>query len=735
VTRSTPRLACLALALAAAPLSARATPSPSADTGLQARTLRDGLQVLTLRDPRYDVVRLVLTFPAGLVDAPEGLGELPHVAEHAWFRAAALDGGLHPFHAMGCEYNGHVVEDMTILWAQCPSDRLDDAVRTLRGALARTWTVPTGVPFDTERQIVTREWCLRSGACEGPSHLEALPLPGGALGADTDYHTIPRVAPEHVDRWVRERWVPDEATLVVHGGFDPAALDAVLDVSGALPTALSRLGGVETDAWQRRTARSWDPIRPHCVRTGDEGGVPTIACPEHTEAGLPPLLRLGADVLGVEHALSLSMEGTRDRREVRQERHYPVLATTETRTLDNGLTVTVLDTPPGTDRDASQHAAVLVRAPVGYDPRLALTLMRTLANGVGLLREEGGPWEWLADGHPAGWVGDHIWAQAPEAVRHVREVTRQVTTWSPEGLELRAGPWTPSPLPRAVELALWRGLVGEAPDAGAPTLSPPVAAHVLHALTNPANINVVLVGTEATALADRLSPYLARLRARPNVLPPVPAELPAWRGSGGTFLAPEDSSSGVVVLSACPLAPMPPDEAEAGARVLQELLLSRYYRDLRGALGQTYDPAVTVEPQWGRWMVRLDATTDARGIDVARDAARRVLASLSEGVGEEELAAATGAVRGRYRRALASTAAHAELLVDLAGTARTPDDLFALDEAVGKVSHLTIARLVEPCAAQLTHVVWGSDDSVALWANAQPPESAPQVVEAPPDAY
>jgi zinc protease len=231
--RNAARAALFLLAMAvAAPASAAAVP-PIVYTE---RTLENGLRVLSSRDPATPNVTVQVWYAVGSKDDPQGRSGFAHLFEHMMFKATrdlpseSIDRMTED---VGGFNNASTYDDFTNYYEVVPANHLE---RLLWVEAQRMGSlVVDEAVFKSERDVVKEE--LRQRVLADPyGRLFALMLPRASytthpykrpgIGSieELDAATIDDVRAFH-----RDYYRPDNATLIVVGNFDQAALDAWVD--------------------------------------------------------------------------------------------------------------------------------------------------------------------------------------------------------------------------------------------------------------------------------------------------------------------------------------------------------------------------------------------------------------------------------------------------------------------------------------------------------------------------
>jgi zinc protease len=229
----------LAGALLAFLLTAAAPAPPHSPYAL--RKLPNGLTVVAVEDHSASVVQTALWYRFGALDETPGKTGLAHALEHMMFRGtpALSAAGLSDMTALlGAEENANTANDYTRFYFVIPADKLDlalqiEADRMQHLSLAQSdWDLERGAvlsEYDGDlSQPLTK---LYHAVCDAAS---AQPLCGlGALGKRDD---VAHATAADLRRYYEEWYGPNDATLVVTGDVDPAAVFARAErYFGAIP--------------------------------------------------------------------------------------------------------------------------------------------------------------------------------------------------------------------------------------------------------------------------------------------------------------------------------------------------------------------------------------------------------------------------------------------------------------------------------------------------------------------
>ena len=218
-------------------LTAQAPAPASADIAppklkLESHTLDNGLQVVLAQDSSRPVVNVQVWYRVGSKDERKGRTGFAHLFEHMMFRGSANVGPeehMRYVREAGGTVNAYTNFDRTVYWETVPSNHLDRVLWLEADRMASL--VVNEENFKKEREVVKEERRLRF---ENP--------PYGMLAEwvlDTTFTTYPykylpigsmddlnAATVADVKAFFDTYYVPDNATLVIVGDFEPkTALD------------------------------------------------------------------------------------------------------------------------------------------------------------------------------------------------------------------------------------------------------------------------------------------------------------------------------------------------------------------------------------------------------------------------------------------------------------------------------------------------------------------------------
>ncbi|MEZ4327723.1 MAG: pitrilysin family protein [Polyangiales bacterium] len=208
------------------------------------RRLDNGLRVLVQHDGRSSRVGVALQYHVGFRTTPQGFRGLPHIVEHLMYTGSehAPEGAAAYFEpAGGTGMNGVTGQDATTYFVELPARELDLALWIESDRMAYLITALDEAKVARERSVVLQEWRERvSGRASGwlTETVQAAMYPEGhpyrLLGDDPNHVASIRLA--HVQWFLQQYYVPDNATLAIVGDVDPErALASVQRYFGSIP--------------------------------------------------------------------------------------------------------------------------------------------------------------------------------------------------------------------------------------------------------------------------------------------------------------------------------------------------------------------------------------------------------------------------------------------------------------------------------------------------------------------
>lgn len=214
------------LALIAAPMAAAGKTSAA----VHETTLDNGLKVLVLPDERAPVVTHQIWYKVGSVDEPGGITGIAHMFEHMMFKGTENLGpgefsGI--IARLGGEENAFTGRDFTGYYQTLSADELETVMRWEADRMANLEIDPE--EFAREKEVVKEEW--RSRVRDNPNARLNQLLYATAFTSSGYHHPvigwktdIDAYTVGDLQRWYREHYAPNNATLIVVGDVEPAAV-------------------------------------------------------------------------------------------------------------------------------------------------------------------------------------------------------------------------------------------------------------------------------------------------------------------------------------------------------------------------------------------------------------------------------------------------------------------------------------------------------------------------------
>lgn len=207
--------------------------------GVQKHVLDNGLTVLLKQNTTLPFVTVVTAYKVGGANDPEGVKGVAHFFEHMMFNGttefdkAFVDRAT--YESAGSN-NAYTTNDATVYWFHVSRDALDRILYIEATRMTRL----VFDTFDTERNNVIEELNRDLGDPWGRLYYELVPrvftvhpYRHPIIGWRKDLEEATR---EKMEKFYRDYYAPNNATLVIHGDFDPAsALQLVKKHFGALP--------------------------------------------------------------------------------------------------------------------------------------------------------------------------------------------------------------------------------------------------------------------------------------------------------------------------------------------------------------------------------------------------------------------------------------------------------------------------------------------------------------------
>jgi zinc protease len=251
-------------------LGARSDVSPP-KLQIESHTLDNGLQVVLAPDTSRPVVNVQIWYRVGSKDERKGRTGFAHLFEHMMFRGSANVGPeehMRYVREAGGTINAYTDFDRTVYWQTVPSNHLERVLWLEADRMASL--VVNEENFKKEREVVKEERRLRF---ENPPYgmlaewvldatFQAYPYKYLPIGSMEDLNAA-TVA--DVKAFFDTYYVPDNATVVVVGDFDPkAALAQARTHFGGIRRSgkVPRVTGVEPPQSELRVLTRSDPKAP-----------------------------------------------------------------------------------------------------------------------------------------------------------------------------------------------------------------------------------------------------------------------------------------------------------------------------------------------------------------------------------------------------------------------------------------------------------------------------------------
>jgi len=200
--------------------------------------LDNGLRVILQPVPGRRFSALAVTYRVGSRHTPPGWSGLAHLTEHLMFSGTdelnEVEVYLRLEAAGAVERNGETGPDRTIFYELLPTSQLPWALFLESQRMARMLAGLTEARVERQREVVLHEGWERGAY--GWRGLLAEQLYAGTFGDEHPYRAIVERADDvsaarlrHVQWFFQRYYAPDQATLVVVGGFDPARVRPLIE--------------------------------------------------------------------------------------------------------------------------------------------------------------------------------------------------------------------------------------------------------------------------------------------------------------------------------------------------------------------------------------------------------------------------------------------------------------------------------------------------------------------------
>jgi zinc protease len=238
---------------------------------IETHTLDNGLQVVLAPDTSRPVVNVQVWYRVGSKDERKGRTGFAHLFEHMMFRGSANVGPeehMRYVREAGGAVNASTDFDRTIYWETVPSNYLERMLWLEADRMASL--VVNEENFTKEREVVKEERRLRF---ENPPYgmlaewvldatFQSYPYRYLPIGSMTDLNAATAA---DVKEFFDTYYVPDNASLVIVGDFDPrVALEQARTHFGRIPKSkgVPRVKAEEPAQKELRTLTKTDPKAP-----------------------------------------------------------------------------------------------------------------------------------------------------------------------------------------------------------------------------------------------------------------------------------------------------------------------------------------------------------------------------------------------------------------------------------------------------------------------------------------
>lgn len=232
----------------ALPLAAGAQEAPRApqvpDLKVEKYTLPNGLEVILHEDHTIPTVAVNLWYKVGSKDEKVGRTGFAHLFEHLMFQGSQHHDSEYfgPLEKVGADLNGSTNEDRTNYYESLPANGLERALWLEADRMGFLLPALTQEKLDNQREVVKNERRQRVDNQPYGMAMEALlealypedhPYHHSVIGSMAD---LSAASLGDVQNFFRTYYVPNNASLVIAGDFDPAeAKKLVAKYFGSIP--------------------------------------------------------------------------------------------------------------------------------------------------------------------------------------------------------------------------------------------------------------------------------------------------------------------------------------------------------------------------------------------------------------------------------------------------------------------------------------------------------------------
>jgi zinc protease len=217
----------------AAPATAASLPAPKLD--VKSWTLANGLQVLFLADHKAPIATVQVFYHVGSKDEHVGIRGVAHMFEHMMFKGSAHvppEEHARLLKEVGGQVNAYTTEDLTAYHDTVPPSYVGFALELEAERMRQLKLFPATI--NSERKVVEEEKRLRvdnDPVGKAIERFRALaytkhPYNWTAIGTIED---LDQVTPADCQRFYDAYYQPNNATLIVVGDLDEAALRKLVD--------------------------------------------------------------------------------------------------------------------------------------------------------------------------------------------------------------------------------------------------------------------------------------------------------------------------------------------------------------------------------------------------------------------------------------------------------------------------------------------------------------------------
>jgi zinc protease len=243
-------------------LTAEAAPVPFTTNGNVLRaTLKNGLQVIIVRNTLAPVVTTVINFRVGSDETPPGFPGTAHAMEHMMFRGSpglSADQLADIAAAMGGDFNADTQQGVTQYFFTVPAEDLDVAlhIESLRmkglSSTEELWSKERGaIEQEVAQDLSNPEYVFYMQLLQ--AMFKGTPYEHDALGTRPSFD---KTTGADLKKFHETWYVPNNAILVVVGGVDPQS---------ALKQVDELFGGIKAGKLPARQTYDFQPVKPQTI--------------------------------------------------------------------------------------------------------------------------------------------------------------------------------------------------------------------------------------------------------------------------------------------------------------------------------------------------------------------------------------------------------------------------------------------------------------------------------------